>query len=103
MSDKGAILGFIAYVAKVSEAMAIQAGVGGMETAGGIISYLAKHPDKLDAFLDEGVFGFPDDWLFGGCLTWHGQNGKIVHPDYARRAKIIKRLTTQGDQSHDRG
>lgn len=90
MSDKGAILGFIAYVARVSEAMSQQAGVGGMETAGQIISYLAKHPDKLDAFLNEGVFGWPMDWLENGCLTWHAQNGKIVHPDFVRRERLIK-------------
>lgn len=92
MSDKAEILGFIAYVRKVSEAIAFHAGVGGMETAGQIMSYLGKHPDQLDAFLNEGVFGWPMDWFENGCLTWHAQNGDIVHPDFVRRARVIRNM-----------
>ena len=79
---------FITYVAKLSEAIGFQAGVGGRETAGAIISYLAQHPDKLDAFMKEGVFGWGDtEWITGGCLTWKANDGKVWHPDDARAAR----------------
>lgn len=84
---------FIAYVAKVSAALSFQAGVGGRETAGAIISYLAKHPDKLDAFMEEGWFGLgddPRDVLTGGMLSWHGMDGKVWTPEEALAAQQAK-------------
>ena len=86
-------------IAKLAEALAAQAGVGGMETAGSLISYLAKHPRDIEPLLRFGVFELPLDWLERGCLTWHAVNGQIVHPDHARRARTIDRLAPKPDSS----
>jgi hypothetical protein len=103
ISEQEAVAAFVQHVAKVAASFARQAGVGGMETAGGIISFLARHPEHIASFQNGGVFDLPPDWIERGCLTWHAQNGKIVHPDYARRARAIKRafgdyITEAGDQ-----
>lgn len=79
-------------IAELSEALAAQAGVGGMETAGNVISYLATHPRDIEPFLRFGFFELPQDWIEQGNLTWHAQNGKVVRPEVARRARIIKRM-----------
>jgi hypothetical protein len=79
-------------IALISEDVGQQAGVGGMETAGAIISYLAGDPIMLEPLLRGGIFELPADWMQRGRLTWHGRNGKIWHPEQARRAAIIKNL-----------
>lgn len=81
----------IEHIAAASEAMAWQAGVGGRETAGAIISYLALKPEHIEPFLNGGVSELPSEWMDGGRLTWHGQNGKIVHPDDVREARAARR------------
>ena len=92
---------FIEKVTKCAESFGFQAGVGGMETAGQIISYLATHPDDIEPFMVGGIFELPDRWFESGCLTWHAANGKIVHPDYARRARTISKLKRQSEAPHD--
>lgn len=83
----------IAYIAKVSEEIAWQAGVGGMETAGSIVSYLAANPDKIDEFLAGGsVLDWPFAWHAQGKLTWHGMDGKIHDPATVRRHDLIKKM-----------
>jgi hypothetical protein len=82
----------IERIAKLAEQFAAEAGVGGMETAGNIVSYLAEHPRDIEPFLRFGVLELPDDWHQRGRLTWHAKNGKIVRPEVARRARIIKSL-----------
>lgn len=88
---------FIEKVARVSEEFGIQAGVGGMETAGAIISYLADNPRDLEPFMNGGFFELPAGFHERGRLTWHGMNGKIVHPEYARRARIVADLAKAKD------
>jgi len=93
MENEQIIVEAIQRIARSAECMADQAGVGGMETAGAIISYLARYPEWTGAFFKHGsTFDLPDDWISRGCLTWHAANGKIVHPDYARQSRIIKKL-----------
>lgn len=87
----------IERVAKIAEAFGHQAGVGGMETAGKLVSYLATHPRDIEPLLRFGVFELPMDWHEQGCLTWHVQNGQLVRPEEARRARIIKQLAQPGD------
>lgn len=84
----------IAHIAKVSEAIGWQAGVGGMETAGSIVSYLDSHPEQIDGFLSgkTSIFDWPPSWHEQGRLTWHGQNGSVVHPEYARQARVIRNM-----------
>lgn len=82
---------FIQHVAECSRAIGFGAGVGEMETAGQIISYLAANPEKLDAFIEGSTFAWPLDWFENGCLSWHAVNGRIVRPEEARVARAAKR------------
>lgn len=78
----------ITHIATISQVIGWQAGVGGMETAGSIVSYLAQHPEQIDDFIagKTSTMDWPAGWHTEGCLTWHAMNGKIVHPDDVRRA-----------------
>ena len=87
----------IERIAQIAEAFGHQAGIGGMETAGNLVSYLATHPRDIEPLLRFGVFELPMDWPERGSLTWHAQNGKLVHPEEARRARTIKQLAKPGD------
>jgi hypothetical protein len=87
----------IERIAQIAEALSVQAGVGGMETAGAIVSYLAEHPRDIEPCLRFGTSELPTDWLRLGCLSWHAQNGSIVRPEFARRAAIIKQLEKRHD------
>lgn len=73
----------IARIVMVAEAISFQAGVGGRETAGAILSYLATSPDEIAPFVagDLSPLDFKGDWMRGGCLTWHAVDGKVVSPD----------------------
>ena len=73
-------LTFLERVAAMSEAVAWQAGVGGCETAGAIISYLSAHPDKLGAFMERSFCDLVEDPVNlhrEGRLSWLGSDGKI--------------------------
>lgn len=82
----------IQRLAEIAEAFGFQAGVGGMETAGNLVSYLATHPRDIEPLLRFGIFELPSDWHERGVLTWHAKDGKVTHPDHARRARVIKKL-----------
>ena len=82
----------IKRIAQLAEAVGKQAGVGGMETAGNLISYLAKHPRDIEPCLRFGIMELPLGWHERGSLTWHEVNWKFVHPDHARRARTIRKL-----------
>ena len=86
------ILDFVEAVATRSEGFARQAGIGGMETAGNIMSYLADHPEDIEPFMNGGIFELPMDWFERGRLTWHAANGQVVRPQVARRQRIINRM-----------
>lgn len=87
----------IEHIAAASEAMAWQAGVGGRETAGAIISYLALKPEHIEPFLNGGISELPSEWMDGGRLTWHGMNGKIVHPTEVREARAARRAREEAE------
>lgn len=72
----------IIELAKAAHAIAWQAGVGGRETAGAIVSYLATSPDEIMPFIEGKLspFDFAGDWIRGGCLSWHTDRGNVVHP-----------------------
>lgn len=94
MTDEATAREVIARIVEISEAIAFQAGVGGMETAGSIVSYLARHPDQIAPLLDGtlSVLDWPPGWHAHGILTWHGVDGKIHRPEVVRRHKIIKQM-----------
>lgn len=68
------------FLAQIASDVAYQAGVGGMETAGGFVSYLAANPERVEAFMAGGVFDIPPQFHVEGCLSWHGMDGKIHRP-----------------------
>jgi hypothetical protein len=71
---------FIELLATRSAEFAWQAGVGGRETAGGLISYLAAHPEHIEPFINGGIFELPMEWITEGVLTWHGLDGRVYAP-----------------------
>lgn len=73
----------IARIVNAARAIGFQAGVGGRETAGAIVSYLATSPDEIAPFIagELSPLDFAGDWMRGGCLTWHAVNGKVVSPE----------------------
>lgn len=95
----------IKEIATASNDMAGQAGVGGVETAGSVISYLAAHPAKIDLFMQRGVCGLFDDAPGGprdlyakGCLTWHRQgDGKVVTPQDLRIGLTVRDMTKRAN------
>lgn len=82
----------IARIAQVAAAVGSQANVGGMETAGAILSYLAEHPRDLEPFMNGGILEIPADFWMHGKLAWQGGDGKLYTPEYARRAVIVSKL-----------
>ena len=100
--DSSAVSGFaeglreaVIRIARDAHVIGWQAGVGGMETAGAIVSYLAAHQEKIELYFagKESPIDWPN-FTNGGCLTWHAaESGRIVHPSEARAA------LTEGQQS----
>lgn len=71
----------IERIAAAARAIGFQAGVGGMETAGSIVSFLAANPQHIDSFMAGGsVLDWAPNWHNAGCLTWHGADGRIHQP-----------------------
>lgn len=84
-------------IAKVANDIAFHAGVGAMETAGGLLGYLVDHPRDLEPFMNAGIGELPDDWFQQHSLTWMAMNGKVVHPEDARLARIVKKMAKAPD------
>ena len=84
----------IRQIADMAEAIAWQAGVGGMEMAGTIISYLAQNPERTEHVLAHGIIDEPDMWL-NGRLTWFGMNDQIVTPEKARLMRVVKAMESR--------
>lgn len=83
----------IQKLAEIAAAIGWQAGVGAMETAGCLVSHLAAHPEKTDAFL-AGELSVIDDMALlraeMGCLTWHAADGRVIQPSDARAARQMR-------------
>jgi hypothetical protein len=94
----------ILKIAKAAQAIGQQAGVGAMETAGSIVSFLARNPDEIAPFLngDKSVIDWPFSWHTQGCLSWHAMNGKVVSPEWARQQAVIDRLASPTPEQKDR-
>lgn len=83
---------FIEKVHEVAAALAFQAGVGGVETAGFIISCLYTQPDQIDRFMAEGAELILDGTIRAenGALSYYGSDGQVHFPSElrARRGMI---------------
>ena len=82
----------IEHIAALSSAFAAQAGVGAMETAGGIIGYLAENPRDLEPFVNGGIFELPANWFELHSLTRHDSKGIVRNPADVRRARQVRDL-----------
>lgn len=84
----------IERIATIAENFGRLAGVGAMETAGSIISFLANHPEHIDDFMSgkSSLVDWPIGWHEQGRLTWHAQNGKIVSPQDARLHRTVQKM-----------
>jgi hypothetical protein len=76
----------IDLIAKLAHVTAWQSGTGGLECAGGIISYLHANPEHTAHVIGGGslldLMNIFD--MQYGSLTWHASNGKIVSPKQLR-------------------
>lgn len=68
------------YLAAVASDVAWQAGVGGMETAGSFVSFLATNPERARDFIEGSLIDLPFPLHTEGCLSWHGSDGRVHHP-----------------------
>lgn len=84
----------IAKIAQMAQAVGFQAGIGAVETAWAIVSYLAAHPDKVDQFFRDGMIDTigDDDMWANGCLTFHRKDGKVVTPQDLRISRTVRDL-----------
>jgi hypothetical protein len=86
----------IERLAQVAEAVAFHAGVGGCEIAGAIVSYLAAHPESVDAFLEQGIMALPAELWANGRLTFHRQSdGAVTTPQELRIAKTVRAIVRE--------
>ena len=76
-----------AYLAQLAADFSYQAGVGGMETAGGFVSFLAANPERAEDFIADPIClgGYPVKYHVEGCLSWHGADQEIHNPREIRR------------------
>jgi hypothetical protein len=92
MTDAISAAALLERIEEVAESVAFQAGVGGIETAGAIVSFLAAHPDWIGAFMARGWLGLPTEIHLKGNLTWQGSDGKIYGPQDVRISQIVKSM-----------
>lgn len=70
----------IARIAEAARVVGWQAGEAGCDIAGGIVSFLANHPEEIDRFMT-GDGGMMIDGTFRpetGALTWRAVNGEMM-------------------------
>lgn len=98
------VIQMVREIAVASDMMADMAGVGGVETAGAVISYIANHPEKIDLFMARGVAGLMDDAPGGprdlhahGCLTWHRKDGKVTTPQDLRISLTVRDMVKKAN------
>ena len=94
----------IAKIAETAEAVGWQAGVGASETAGWIISVLARYPEHTEGFMTQGYFYLVDQGLTGhehGCLTFHRKDGTVTTPSELHAAREVQKIKMAVEHSHD--
>ncbi|MGN6064926.1 hypothetical protein [Brevundimonas diminuta] len=81
----------IALIADCANVIGWQAGEPGMEIAGGIVSFLAAHPQHIDRFLKEPSAVMTDGTFdpHTGGLTWRAANGEMMNAEtFAQRLRL---------------
>jgi hypothetical protein len=82
----------LAQIASLASAIAYQSGTPSSELAGQMVSVLARDPTLIDRFMTDGSEMFLEGVFRPevGCLSWYGQHGQIVTPQFMR-AYLSKR------------
>lgn len=82
-AEGGSARQIIAVIAEIANIVGWQAGEAGADIAGGIVSWLAAHPDQIDTFLTHGGEMFIDRTIKPeeGLLTWRAANGEMMNRD----------------------
>lgn len=103
--DNPDALALIKRIGEVSEAVAIQAGVGASETAGMIVSVLYKRPELIERFLKDGYGLFIDEGLScdDGALSVMGMNGTVNSPETLRLARQARRILLDAGATPGKG
>lgn len=90
----------VTQIAGVAAGLGWQAGEPAMEIAGGIVSYLANHPEQLERFMREGGEMMIDGTIKAeeGALTWRAVTGEMMNAaEYAKRREAAQ--TTSAPKS----
>lgn len=76
----------LAQIASLSEAIAFQSGTASSELAGQMVSVLARDPSLVARFMTDGSEMFLEGVFRPevGRLSWYGQHGQIVTPEFMR-------------------
>jgi len=97
----------IAKIADCARVIGWQGGEPGMEIAGGIVSFLAAHPQHIDRFLKEPSAVMTDGTFdpHAGGLTWRAANGEMMDAEtFAQRLRLKPQScggSKMADRSHD--
>lgn len=91
----------IAVLANIAQTVGWQAGEAGCDIAGGIVSWLAAHPDQIDTFLTHGGEMFIDRTIKPeeGLLTWRAANGELMNRDLYK-LRIEERRAQSSEATH---
>lgn len=81
----------IERIASLAEMIAYQSGTASSELAGQMLSVLAANPALIDRFMVDGSEMFLEGEFAPerGSLSWYGQNGKIVTPQFMRAHRVV--------------
>lgn len=95
MDDSLSMAALVQKIGEVSEAVAWQAGVGAMETAGQILSVLYAKPDLIARFMAEGSGMMIDGSLDvrNGRLSYYTANGSIHTPRSLRISDQVRQIS----------
>lgn len=93
----------IALIADCANVIGWQAGEPGMEIAGGIVSFLAAHPQHIDRFLKEPSAVMTDGTFdpHTGGLTWRAANGEMMNAETFTQRLRLKPQSCGGSEIPD--
>lgn len=88
----------IAAIADCANAIGWGAGEPGMEIAGGIVAFLAAHPQHIDRFLRSPSEVMMDGTFdpHTGCLTWRTATGEIINREIYEQRIAERQASVRG-------
>lgn len=91
----------IAAIADCANAIGWGAGEPGMEIAGGIVAFLAAHPQHIDRFLRSPSEVMMDGTFdpHAGCLTWRTATGEIINREIYNQRVSERQASRRGGEA----